>query len=106
MISSGNSVVIAALGMEGRIFYAHAGEMTSLFRREAAENISNRKNGFFNPGGDGLWPAPEGTRFGYEYSTGTWRVPAAMSGAQYEVISQTSDSFEIANFILQRVNNA
>ena len=104
MISSGNSAVVAALSMEGRLFYAHAGEMTSLFRKEAAENISNSKNGFFNPGGDGLWPAPEGTRFGYEYSTGSWRVPAAMSGAQYEVIEQTADSFTIAAEI-DLVNN-
>lgn len=104
MISCGKSAVVAALSMEGRLFYAHNGEMTSLFRPEAAENISNSKNGFFNPGGDGLWPAPEGTKFGYEYSTGAWRVPAAMSGAQYEVISQTSDSFEIAAEI-DLVNN-
>ena len=104
MISCGNSAVIAALSMEGRLFYAHNGEMTSLFRPEAAENISNSKNGFFNPGGDGLWPAPEGTKFGYEYSTGSWRVPAAMSGAQYEVIAQTADSFEIAAEI-DLVNN-
>ena len=104
MISCGKSAVVAALSMEGRLFYAHNGEMTSLFRPEAAENISNSKNGFFNPGGDGLWPAPEGTRFGYEYSTGAWRVPAAMSGAQYEVVSLTSDSFEIAAEI-DLVNN-
>ena len=39
MISSGKSAVIAALSMEGRLFYAHDGEMTSLFRPEAAENI-------------------------------------------------------------------
>ncbi len=104
MIASGKSAVIAALSMEGRLFYAHNGEMTSLFRPEAAENISNSKNGFFNPGGDGLWPAPEGTCFGYEYSTGSWRVPAAMSGAQYEVIEQTSDSFSIAAEI-DLVNN-
>ena len=104
MITAGNSAVVAALSMEGRLFYAHNGEMTSLFRPEAAENISNSKNGFFNPGGDGLWPAPEGTCFGYEYSTGSWRVPAAMSGAQYEVIEQSSDSFTIAAEI-DLVNN-
>ena len=104
IIASGNSAVVAALGMEGRLFYAHDGKMTSLFRPEAAENISNRRNGFFNPGGDGLWPAPEGTCFGYEYSTGAWRVPGALSNAQYEVIEQTSSSFEIAADI-DLVNN-
>ena len=104
VIADGNSAVVAALGMEGRLFYAHNGEMASLFRPEAAENISNQRNGFFNPGGDGLWPAPEGTCFGYEYSTGSWRVPASLSNAQYEVIALESDYFEIAEDI-DLVNN-
>lgn len=104
MISAGNSAVVAALGMEGRLFYASGGEVVSLFRQESAEKISTSKTGYLNPGGDGLWPAPEGTKFGYEYSTGSWRVPAAMVSAQYDVVSQSSDSFEIAAEI-DLVNN-
>lgn len=96
VISCGKAAVIAALGMEGRLFYAYNGEVVSLFRRESAENISTSKTGYLNPGGDGLWPAPEGTRFGYEYSTGSWRVPAAIISAQYDVVSQSADSLEIA----------
>lgn len=96
MISSGNSAVVAAMSMEGRLFYAHDGKVVSLFRQASAENISSSRTGYLNPGGDGLWPAPEGTRFGYEYSTGAWRVPAAITSAQYDVVSQSSDSFEIA----------
>ncbi|MBE6359530.1 MAG: hypothetical protein E7057_09845 [Lentisphaerae bacterium] len=95
-ISSGNAVVTATLGMEGRLFLSHNGELTSLFRPEAAEKISTSKTGYFNPGGDGFWPAPEGTRFGYEYSSGSWRVPAAVVSAQYDIVSLSSDSFEIA----------
>lgn len=96
VISSGNTAVIATLGMEGRLFYARNGEVVSLFRRESAENISTSKTGYLNPGGDGFWPAPEGTRFGYEYSTGSWRVPAAIISAQYDVVSRNADSLEIA----------
>ena len=96
MISSGNSAVVAVPGMEGRLFFGYNSEAVSLFRREAAENISNTRTGYFNPGGDGLWPAPEGTKFGYEYSTGSWRVPSSLVSAQYEVVSCSSDSFEIA----------
>ncbi|MBE6377064.1 MAG: hypothetical protein E7050_11480 [Lentisphaerae bacterium] len=104
VISCGKAAVIAALGMEGRLFYAYNGEVVSLFRRESAENISTSKTGYLNPGGDGLWPAPEGTRFGYEYSTGSWRVPAAIVSAQYDVVSQSADSLEIAAEI-DLVNN-
>ena len=88
LISSGNSGVVAVLGMEGRLFFGHNGEAISLFRPEAAVNFSNSRTGYFNPGGDGLWPAPEGTTLGYEYSTGSWRVPVALCNAQYELVSQ------------------
>ncbi len=104
MISSGNAAVVAVCGMEGRLFYCHDGQLVSLFRPEAAENISTSRSGYFNPGGDGLWPAPEGTRFGYEYSTGSWKVPSAVTSAQYEIIAQNSDSLEIAAEI-DLVNN-
>ena len=104
LIGSGGSAVVAVLGMEGRLFCARNGEAVSLFRREAAERISTSKTGYFNPGGDGLWPAPEGTRFGYEYPTGAWRVPMSLVTAQYEIVSQSSDRFEICAEI-DLVNN-
>ena len=88
LISDGNSAVVAVAGMEGRLFYGHEGNAVSLFRREATENHSNSRTGYFNPGGDGLWPAPEGTMFGYEYATGAWRVPMALCNAQYEVLQE------------------
>lgn len=96
VVSCGKAAVIATLGMEGRFFYAYDGEVVSLFRRESAENISTSKTGYLNPGGDGFWPAPEGTKFGYEYSTGSWRVPAAIISAQYDTVNAAGDSLEIA----------
>ena len=89
------SAVIAVCGMEGRLFYIHAGKVISLFRPEAAENTSSSRRGYFNPGGDGLWPAPEGTCLGYEYPTGKWRVPAGIVGAQYEVTEQNAATLVI-----------
>ncbi len=94
-VGAGKSGVVAVLGMEGRLFYVHDGRVTSLFRPEAAVNISSARAGYFNPGGDGLWPAPEGTTTGYEYATGAWRVPAGLTGAQYEIFEQSSDSLVI-----------
>ena len=95
-ISSGNAAVTAVLGMEGRLFLTHNGELVSLFRPEAAEKISTAETGYFNPGGDGFWPAPEGTKFGYEYATGNWKVPAAIISAQYDIVELKSDSMTIA----------
>lgn len=102
--SFGNSAVVAVCGMEGRLFYVHAGQVVSLFRPEAAERISTSRSGYFNPGGDGLWPAPEGTSLGYEYSTGAWRVPAGIVGAQYEVAESRAEKLVIAAEI-DLVNN-
>ena len=99
-----DSAVIAVCGMEGRLFLVHAGKVVSLFRQSAAENISSSRKGYFNPGGDGLWPAPEGTRLGYEYPTGAWRVPSGIVGAQYEVEEQRGGTLVITAEI-DLVNN-
>ena len=103
-ISAGNAAVTAVLGMEGRLFLTHNNELISLFRPEAAEKISTAATGYFNPGGDGFWPAPEGTKFGYEYATGSWKVPAAIVSAQYDIVELKSDSLTIAAEI-ELINN-
>ena len=51
---------------------------------EAILGITDR-SGYLNPGGDGLWPVPEGTCFGYGYATGEWRVPPGLTGAKFKV---------------------
>ena len=91
VVADGTSGAVAVAGLEGRIFYVHDGEVVSLFRPESATNFSNSVNGYFNPGGDGLWPAPEGTSFGYEYAGGKWRVPMGLVNAQYEVTEQSAN---------------
>jgi hypothetical protein len=82
--------VIVALNMEGRLFAVVNNTVINRVVPSAIMNRSN-KNAYQNPGGDTLWPAPEGTIFGYEYNTGKWRVPPSVTGAVWEVISQTED---------------
>lgn len=78
--------VIAALDMEGRLFTVVNNRVISRVVPSAIMNCSN-KNTYQNPGGDALWPAPEGTTLGYVYTTSDWRVPPAITGAVWEVIS-------------------
>lgn len=82
--------VIAALDLEGRLFTVVNGRVLSRVVPSAVVNRSNRK-AYLNPGGDTLWPAPEGTCFGYEYGTGKWRVPPAITGAVWEVAEQSAN---------------
>lgn len=77
--------VIAALDLEGRLFTILNGQVVNRVLPSAIEKRSN-KNAYQNPGGDALWPAPEGTTLGYEYPTGNWRVPPSITGAVWETI--------------------
>ncbi len=79
--------VIVALDMEGRLFTVVDGRVLSKVNPEAILARSTKEQ-FQNPGGDALWPAPEGTRFGYEYATGSWRVPPSVTGAVWTVVSE------------------
>ncbi len=77
--------IIAGLDLEGRLYTIFNGEVVSKVNPSAIKNITTR-DAYLNPGGNGLWPAPEGTCFGYEYSTGKWRVPPGLTGADFRVI--------------------
>ena len=80
--------VIIGLDLEGRLFFVYEGQVISRVNPAAIQGISDR-SGYKNPGGDGLWPAPEGTRLGYEYSTGEWEVPIGLINARFLVTHQT-----------------
>ena len=90
IIGNQDNGIIAALDLEGRLFTILNGRVLN---RVVPSSIINRSNktSYLNPGGDALWPAPEGTCFGYEYGTGIWRVPPAITGAVWEVVSYTAD---------------
>lgn len=74
--------VVAGLDLEGRLYAVLQGEVLNRVNPQALLGTSTRA-GYLNPGGDGLWPAPEGSGLGYEYATGHWRVPPGLSGARY-----------------------
>lgn len=76
--------VIVALDMEGRLFTVLNGEVLNRVNFDAIKGQSTR-NQYLNPGGDGLWPAPEGTTLGYQYVTGEWRVTPGLRSARYLV---------------------
>ncbi|WP_423129386.1 DUF6786 family protein [Gaoshiqia sp. Z1-71] len=85
LIGNLNAGVIIALDMEGRLFTVKDGIVLNRVNPEAISG-QNTHNHYFNPGGDGLWPAPEGTTHGYQYSTGNWRVSPGLRGIRYMVV--------------------
>jgi len=82
LIGNENNGVIAGLDLEGRLYFVYNGEVINRVNTAAVLGITTRK-GYLNPGGDGLWPAPEGTCYGYQYATGSWRVPPGLAYARF-----------------------
>ncbi len=103
LIGDPENGIIAALGLEGRLFAVVNGTVLSRVFNSAILNHSNKAL-YLNPGGDALWPAPEGSCFGYEYGTGRWRVPPAITGAVWEVIS-SSENRTVIGAEIDLVNN-
>ena len=87
--------VIIALDLEGRLFTVLDGEVLNRVNLEAIASESTRER-YLNPGGDGLWPAPEGTSLGYQYSTGAWRVTPGLRAARYLVTQATRNGALVA----------
>jgi hypothetical protein len=104
VIGNSRNGVIIALDMEGRIFTVLNGRILNRVNPVAILNRSNKKT-FFNPGGDTLWPAPEGSCLGYEYSTGEWRVPPSITSACWIVVDQ-SENNAVIRAEIDLVNNS
>jgi len=85
LIGTAENGVLAGLDLEGRLFTIINGEVVSRVNPDAISGITDR-TAYLNPGGDGLWPAPEGTCLGYEYTAANWRVPPGLTGAKYKVV--------------------
>jgi hypothetical protein len=90
VIGTPENGIIAALDLEGRLFAVLRNKVLNRIVPSAVINRSNRL-AYLNPGGDALWPAPEGTFFGYEYGTGKWRVPPEITGAVWEVAEHSGN---------------
>ena len=86
-VGTDDAGALIGLDVEGRIYAFHDGRVLHRANPDAVLGTSHADD-YLNPGGDGLWPAPEGSMFGYEYATGAWRVPPGLSGARYRVVSQ------------------
>ncbi len=90
LIGNAENGVLAGLDLEGRLFTILNSEVVSLVNPEAILGVTDRRE-YLNPGGDGLWPAPEGTCLGYEYATKEWRVPPALTGARFKLVSESTN---------------
>ncbi len=86
--------VVVTLDREGRIFAVLEKEVVNRVNPDAFWGESHRQK-YLNPGGDVLWPAPEGSRLGYFYTTGSWSVPAGLWQARYQVKHSGEDSVRI-----------
>lgn len=84
MVGDSTAGVIIALDMEGRLFTVLDGMVLNHVNPDAITGESTRSK-YLIAGGDGLWPAPEGTSLGYQYSTGIWRVPPGVRMGRYQV---------------------
>jgi len=86
--------VMVGLDLEGRLYTVLDGEVLNRVNLDAIAGQSTRET-YLNPGGDGLWPAPEGTSLGYQYSTLAWRVTPGLRAARYLATASTKRSAEI-----------
>lgn len=84
IVGNSETGVIVALDMEGRLFTVLDGVVLTRINYDAITGQSTHGK-YLNPGGDTLWPAPEGTTLGYQYSTGNWRVSPSVLSARYLV---------------------
>jgi len=95
LVGTEKNGVIIGLSLEGRFFTSLSGEIVSRVNPEVFVKQSSGKE-YVNPGGDGLWPAPEGSCLGYEYSTGSWRVPPGITNALYRVVSSDKNKASVS----------
>lgn len=96
--------VLVALDMEGRIFTIWNGEVLNRVNLDAIGYHSDQHT-YHNPGGDVLWPAPEGTTMGYQYPGGKWRVAPGIRFARYQV-KQSGNSSSVVEAEIDLVNNS
>ncbi len=96
--------VVVVLDLEGRIFAVLHREVLNRVNPEAFSRQSSHQQ-YLNPGGDALWPAPEGSRQGYFYTTGKWSVPASLRQLRYTVQDSAESRIKIAGEV-DLVNNS
>lgn len=103
VIGTSDTAVIIALDMEGRIFTVLHGHVLNKVNLDAI-NGQSTINKYLNPGGDVLWPAPEGTTLGYQYPTGDWRVSPGLNCARY-LLTESGDNHASVTTEIDLINN-
>lgn len=104
LIGSFTEGIIVAPDMQGRFFTILNGKVVSRVVGEAITKHTD-KEGQLNPGGDVLWPAPEGSCLGYMYENGQWRIPRSITDALWRIIDKSHDSVVIHADIELKNNN-
>lgn len=94
LIGDSAAGMVVALDLEGRWYAVLDGEVLNRVNPKAIVGNSTREE-YLNPGGDGLWPAPEGTSLGYQYAAGAWRVPPGLRTARFQVVKVAKHSITI-----------
>jgi len=95
LVGDADAGVLVGLDLEGRLFSILDGEVLSRVNAEAVLGQCTPEQ-YLNPGGDGLWPAPEGTTLGYEYAAGAWRVPPGVRAARFQVLRSSKRSATVS----------
>ncbi|MBX2922681.1 MAG: hypothetical protein KF746_10855 [Chitinophagaceae bacterium] len=103
-IGDAKAGVLVALDMEGRLFTIWNEEVINRVNLDAIRFWSDQST-YYNPGGDVLWPAPEGTMLGYQYATGKWRVSPAIRFAHYQV-KQHEERHALVEAEVDLINNS
>ena len=104
LLGNAQAGALIGLDLEGRI-YAFLDSVVLNRANPDALLEQSHADQYHNPGGDGFWPAPEGSRYGYFYPAGKWRVPPALSSARYRVTAQ-GDAHATAVAELDLINSA
>lgn len=94
LIGDESAGVLVGLDVEGRLWTVRDGVVLNRLNPQAITGQCTRE-AYLNPGGDGLWPAPEGSRLGYEYATGLWRVPPGLTGARFVVAEAAANRVRV-----------
>lgn len=91
LAASPQAALLVCPTLQGRIFASVGGELVHRFAPEGWPERA-RQGEFVNLGGNGLWPAPEGGAYAFNYNaSGEWYVPLAIGREPAQVSECAAD---------------
>ena len=102
LIGNKKNGVVIGLDLQGRLYTFLE---SKVLNRVEPNAFASDQMDFVIPGGDGLWPAPEGTCLGYEYSTGKWRVPPGLVNAKF-LVTEKGEKHATIHAEVDLINNS